>query len=289
MPAQQPFTTLCRLVAQARPTANRADLHLHTTHSDGLYTPAQVVELAVRSGLCAVAITDHDTLEGVAPARVAAAGTELEVIAGVEISSEHQGRELHLLGYFVAPEDVALATVLGRLRDHRAERYHEMIDRLRGQGVHLAGADIPPDAHALGRRHLAELLVRQGKVSTVREAFSRYLHDGGRAVVPKQLLPVEEAIRYVREAGGVTSWAHPPERCTRAQLAELRDLGLGAVEVEYPGFRPARVRELRAWARELGLVVSGGSDCHGPGTTHRNVGARSVSRAELDALARAAG
>src|SRR5262245_28038419 len=160
MPAQQPFTTLCRLVAQARPTANRADLHLHTTHSDGLYTSAQVVELAVRSGLCAIAITDHDTLEGVGPARAASAGTGLEVIAGVEISSEYQGRELHLLGYFVAPDDAALGMALTTLRHHRAERYHEMIDRLRGQGVHLAGADVPPGAHALGRRHLAELLVR---------------------------------------------------------------------------------------------------------------------------------
>src|SRR6266542_1574797 len=159
MPAQQPFTTLCRLAAQARPAADRADLHLHTTHSDGLYTPAQVVELAVRSGLCAVAITDHDTLEGVAPARAAAAATGLAVIAGVEISSEHQSRELHLLGYFVSPDDAALATALGTLRRHRAERYHEIIDRLRGQGVHLAGADVP-QAHALGRRHLAEVLVR---------------------------------------------------------------------------------------------------------------------------------
>src|SRR5947209_11044417 len=117
MPAQQPFTALCRLVAQARPHADRADLHLHTTHSDGSYTPAQVVELAVRSGLCAIAITDHDTLSGVAPARAAAVRTGLEVIAGVEISTEHHGRELHLLGYFVHPEDVLLAEALQRLRD----------------------------------------------------------------------------------------------------------------------------------------------------------------------------
>src|SRR5262249_21225804 len=162
--------------------------------------------------------------------------------------------------------------------------YLAMIDRLREQGVHLAEPDVLPDAHALGRRHLAELLVQQRKASTVREAFTRYLRDGSRAVVPKQLLPVEEAIRRVREAGGVASWAHPPENCTGAQLAQLRGLGLGAVEVEYPGFRPARVRQLRAWASELGLAVSGGSDCHGPDSAHRSVGARSVSRAELDAL-----
>src|SRR2546421_10338130 len=163
MPAQQPFTALCRLVANARPHADRADLHLHTTHSDGNYTPAQVVELALRSGLCAIAITDHDTLEGVAPARAAAAGTGLEVIAGVEISTSHQDRELHLLGYFVSTEDAALAQALEELRCRRAERFHEMIDRLPEQGVPLTEAEVPPAAHALGRRHLAELLVRQGK------------------------------------------------------------------------------------------------------------------------------
>src|SRR5215468_11230985 len=152
MPAQQPFTALCRLVAEARPHPDRADLHLHTTHSDGSYTPAQVVELALRSGLCAIAITDHDTLEGVAPARAAAAGTGLEVIAGVEISSEYEGRELHLLGYFVSTEDIALKQVLDGLRRGRAERYLAMIDRLREQGVHLAEPDALPEAHALGRR-----------------------------------------------------------------------------------------------------------------------------------------
>ncbi|MBI1916175.1 MAG: PHP domain-containing protein [Planctomycetes bacterium] len=288
MPAQQPFTALCRLVAEARPHPDRADLHLHTTHSDGSYTPAQVVELALRSGLCAIGITDHDTIEGVAPARAAAAGTGLEVIAGVEISTAHQGRELHLLGYFVSTEDTALSQALEELRRRRVERFHEMIERLREQGVSLAETKMPPEPQALGRRHLAELLVRQGKVSTVREAFLRYLHDGGQAVVPKQLLPVAEAIRRVRGAGGVASWAHPPDRCTREHLSELCDLGLGALEAEYPGFRPARVRKLRAWASELGLAVSGGSDCHGPDSAHHTVGVRSVSRAELDALRTAA-
>src|SRR5262249_23192722 len=162
-------------------------------------------------------------------------------------------------GYFVSTEDAELAHALVELRRWRAERFHEMIERLRQQGVLLSAEEVPPGAHALGRRHLAELLMQRGHVSTIREAFQRYLHDGARAMVPKQLLPVAEAIRRVRSAGGVASWAHPPERCTRAQLAELCELGLRAVEVEYPGFRSGRVRQLRAWASELGLAVSGGS------------------------------
>jgi predicted metal-dependent phosphoesterase TrpH len=283
MPAQQPFTTLCQLAARPR-RGDRADLHLHTIHSDGSYTPAQVVELAIRTGLCAIAITDHDTLSGVAPARAAAARTGLEVIAGVEISAEHHGRELHLLGYFVRPDDHPLAEALQQLREGRSRRYRQMLDRLRDQGVPLPEEGPAVSEHAVGRRHLAELLVRQRRASTVREAFSRYLHDGGRAVVPKVLLPVAEAIRRVRAAGGVASWAHPPEHCTLANLRELRELGLQAVEVEYPGFRSKRVHALRGWAKELELCVTGGSDCHGPGVCRRAVGASSVTRQELDAL-----
>src|SRR5688572_13505927 len=134
MPSRQPFTALCR--ATSRPPAlDRADLHVHTTASDGTYTPAQVVALARRAGLAAVAITDHDTLDGVGPARAAAAGTGLEVIAGVEITAEHRGRELHLLGYFVSTEDGPLVRALARLRRLRRERFLAVLDRLRGCGV----------------------------------------------------------------------------------------------------------------------------------------------------------
>src|SRR5262249_28486475 len=157
----------------------------HTTFSDGFYSPSEIVELALRSGLSAIAITDHDTLEGIGPARLAAAGTDLEVIARVEISSQYEGRELHLLGYFVSTENASLQQALDELRRRRAERYREMIERLREQGVHLVESDLPgltppgsPGAHSLGRRHLADLLVRQRKASTVREAFTRYLRDG---------------------------------------------------------------------------------------------------------------
>src|SRR5581483_1662921 len=127
MPARQPFTALCRTLSRS-PAAGRADLHLHTTHSDGLYTPAQVVELARRSGLSAVALTDHDTLGGLPAARAAARGASVEVIAGAEITCEYRGRELHLLAYFVRPDE-ALVAALGRLCRHRADRFRHMIER----------------------------------------------------------------------------------------------------------------------------------------------------------------
>jgi predicted metal-dependent phosphoesterase TrpH len=288
MPARQPFTALCRLASRS-PAAGRADLHLHTTHSDGLYTPAQVVELARRSGLSAIALTDHDTLGGLAEARAAAAGSALEVIPSAEITCEYRGQELHLLAYFVRP-DGALTAALERLCRHRAERFGDMVGRLRACGVSLEEGDLRAGGApgSLGRRHLAELLVRAGRVGSVREAFARYLKDDGRAAVPKLRLPVAEAVALVRGAGGVAGWAHPSYDCTREALVELRGLGLGAIEADYPTTRPARSRELRGWARDLGLAVTGGSDCHGPDQPRRAVGACGVSAAEVEVLRRQA-
>jgi predicted metal-dependent phosphoesterase TrpH len=281
MPARQPFTRLCQQLAVGR-HAGRADLHLHTTHSDGTYTPAEVVDLARRSGLSALAVTDHDTLAGVPAARAAAAGSGIEVVSGVEITAEFRDRELHLLAYFVDLDNQPLTAALEELRRHRAERFAAMLGRLRQRGVSVAEGGAGARPEALGRRHLAELLVRQGHAATVREAFQRYLGERGGVAVPKKRLPAGEALALVRGAGGVAAWAHPAYDCTWEGLAELRGLGLGAIEAEYPDTRPARARELRGWAALLGLAVTGGSDCHGPG--RRAVGACTVSTEELDRL-----
>jgi predicted metal-dependent phosphoesterase TrpH len=261
-------------------------LHLHTTHSDGRYTPAQLVDLARRSGLAAIAVTDHDTVSGVAEAAAASAATGVEMIAGVEISAEHRGAELHLLGYFVNTENEPLLRMLERLGRDREGRFWEMAARLRTCGVAVEDHELRAFAGqgTLGRRNLAEFLVQTRRAGSVREAFARYLGDRGRANVPKARLPVAEAIARVRGAGGVAAWAHPSYDCTRDSLTELRAAGLGAVEVEYPGARPARKRELRAVAAELGLAVTGGSDCHGPEQPRRTVGACSISADELERL-----
>src|SRR5882672_8504083 len=192
MPARQPFTTLCQAMAQPR-HSGRAVLHLHTTHSDGTYTPAELVDLARRSGLAAVALTDHDTLGGVAVAQAAAIGTGVEIVPGVEITAEYRERELHLLGYFVRQDDDPLTAALERLRVHRVGRFRDMVERLRGCGVSLEEEELNTQSEAgtLGRRHLAMLLVESRQAGSVREAFTRYLADGGRAAVPKLRLPVE--------------------------------------------------------------------------------------------------
>ena len=283
MPIGQPFTALCQGLAELK-SARRADLHVHTTESDGEYTPAQVVELARRVGLAAVAITDHDTLAGAASARAAARG--VEVISGVEITAEHEGREVHLLGYFVREDHAPLNAALEQLRDRRRDRFHAMADKLRGCGVTIDDEMLAESDHggSLGRRTLAELLCANGRVGSVREAFARYLGDGGPADLPKQRLPLEQAIALVRAAGGATSLAHPRQTLTFSDLKLLNEAGLQAIEVEYPTHRAARVRDLREWASALSMAITGGSDCHGPEPLYRGIGCRGITMEELDAL-----
>jgi predicted metal-dependent phosphoesterase TrpH len=286
MPRRSPFTALCQ--SAARPVhSDRADLHVHSTASDGLYTPAEVVDLARRCGLAALALTDHDTLAGFAAARAAAANSSLEVIPAVEITGSYADREVHLLAYFVDPGNAPLLAALDRLRQGRVERFRAMFDSLVAAGVPLRREDIPTaPLETLGRPHLARLIVQAGRASTTQDAIQRYLLDGSPHAVPKRRLPMAEAASLVRGAGGVLSLAHPSHHTTRATLAEMQRLGLGAVETEYPDFKGSRVRQLREWARELGLAITGGSDCHGPGK--RAIGAPSVTRAELETLRRLA-
>lgn len=293
MPARQPFTALCQTLRYNRPPG-WFDLHMHTVHSDGLYTPDQVVELARRSGLAGIAITDHDTLSGVAEAEEAARRYQhtdagrggLEIIPGVEITAEFQGRELHLLGYFIRLDDESLLHALERLRVGRRARFAEMLERLRAVGVTFDPESLPDDraGEALGRRHLANLLVKSQRVGSIREAFSRYLSDRGGVAVAKTRLPVAEAIELVHAAGGVAAWAHPSYDALQAGLPELAELGLDAVEADYPTRRPGQVKTVRQLAAGLGLAVTGGSDCHGPDPARSAIGARGVSRQELEAL-----
>lgn len=270
--------------AAPRPDA-RVDLHVHTTCSDGAYSPAQVVDLARRAGLPALAITDHDTCAGFDEARTAAAGA-IEIVPAVEITCTFREREFHLLAYCFRPGDSALEAALHQLRQRRIERFREMADGLRTIGVRLEGAAVEEALTngVAGRRRLAELLVEGRHVATLRQAFTRYLGDEGGIAIPQLRLPVADAIALVRQAGGVAAVAHPAYDCTQQTLAELRAQGLGAVEVDYPGFRPRRVRQLRDWAADLGLAVTGGSDCHGPGDHQRAVGARGITWLELEQL-----
>jgi predicted metal-dependent phosphoesterase TrpH len=282
-----PFTRLCTGLAVLR-NPGRADLHTHTTFSDGTHTPASLVERARKAGLTAVAVTDHDTTAGVEPARAAAAGA-IEVITGVEITAEFRGSEIHLLGYFGRPDDPPLSAALADLRVGRRERLIEMARRLCDMGPDVTDAVAAiPETVSLGRRHLARLLIQGGHAHSLHGAFTGWLARPELADIPRRRLPAADAIALVRAAGGVTSWAHLRADTDLRTLEELRRMGLAAMECAYPW--PSRVHEtrLRQLARAAGLAVTGGSDSHDPDVPTRAVGARTVTLDELAKIRRLA-
>jgi predicted metal-dependent phosphoesterase TrpH len=262
------------------------DLHVHTVASDGEYTPSQIVAYARQAGLSALAVTDHDTLASVAEAHDAAGG-DLEVVSGVEITATFAGREVHLLGYFVRLDDPKLNTALARLRERRRERFRDYANKLADVG-HPLPADrlnlTEQSTASLGRRHLASLLIACRIANNRAEAFQRFLTPLRERVIPKLLLPVEDAIALVHAAGGVTSLAHPHPDMTEIDYRALANVGLDAMEVEYPWGRRSRAAALREMARRTGLAVSGGSDSHGPDPIHRRIGSHGISPAELEIL-----
>lgn len=289
MPRLQPFTQLCMQMAQHRGEPQRADLHLHTTHSDGDWTPEEVVRRAAERGLGAIAITDHDNCSATAVARAFARSIERapEIIAGAEITCKYRERELHLLAYFFDTDEPGLARALTNLRVDRRKRFLEMLARLPSLALSVAEEDVAArlaSGHALGRRDLAVMLWKNGQVRTVAEAFLRYLHDNGPLAVPKHGLPIAEALSLVHSAGGVSSWAHPPQDVELSQVLELRDLGLDALEAIYPAYTSSRSQALKTMARTAGLAITGGSDCHGPHPVSRMIGNHGVRKSELEVL-----
>jgi predicted metal-dependent phosphoesterase TrpH len=289
MPKGSPFTALCRQTARGGP--RRADLHAHTTRSDGAFTPSQLVVLAKEVGLAAVAVTDHDTLAGVAEAVETAAGLRgwfvPEVVPGVEITAEFDGREVHLLGLFVDPANATLDAALAPVRESRRARFRDFVRRLAADGhvipEHLVAAR-EAVAPSLGRRHVADLLVAARRAKTRHEAFGRLVAPLGGQVVPKVRVPVAEAIGLVHGAGGLASLAHPPAEFGDDEFGRLKAAGLDALEAEYPWGRNSATARLRDLAARFGLAVTGGSDCHGPDPAHRRVGSCGLSEEEFARL-----
>lgn len=285
MPRRSPFTRLCGRLAQLAEPA-RADLHVHTTASDGEYTPSQVVALARVAGLRAVAVTDHDTLAAIPEAR-AAAGDQIELVPGVEISTAFAGREFHLLGYFVRTDHAELNAALAAVCAARRGRFRDFVALLaeRGQALPDDRVRLVEEATASpGRRHVAGLLVACGHARNRTEAFHRFLNPIARLVRTKELVPIEAAIRLVHAADGVASLAHPPPDLTDETFDALHAAGLDAVEAVYPWGRNSPAVRLREVAARLGLAVSGGSDCHGPDPAHRRIGSHALTSDEFDAL-----
>ena len=265
-----------------RPPAagGRIELHAHTQFSDGALSPASLVSLAVERGLTALAITDHDSVDGVAPAVDAADALRAareeggaappEIVPGIEISSALEGNDVHVLGYFIDWRSQALASRLERFRDERRARARAILARLASLGVPVAEEEVFASAGpgVVGRPHIAHALLRAGHVPTIDVAFQRYLGTHGSAFVPRPAFHSAEAVRVIREVGGAAVVAHPATLATRL-IEQLAEAGLAGIEVWHPQHGMATQRRWRELARTLDLVPSGGSDFHGP---HRGVG-----------------
>lgn len=274
----------------------RIDLHTHSEVSDGTDSPGELVRAAAAAGLDVVALTDHDTTRGWAEAAAAAEEVGIGFVPGLEISTRHRGRGVHLLAYWVDPADPSLAASLSRILDGRSSRVPAILALLRGLGIELDVADVrlgSRGAAALGRPHVADALVRAGVVTSRGEAFARFLNPGRPAYVNRYAAPLEVMVRQVSEAGGVSVLAHPWGRHGRsglgeAELAALRDLGLIGLEVDHQDHDPRARADLTAVARSLGLVATGSSDYHGTGKVAHDLGCNTTAPEEYARLRDAA-
>jgi 3',5'-nucleoside bisphosphate phosphatase len=281
------------------PAPSSVDLHTHTLRSDGLLTPSGLVDAAATAGVRLLAITDHDTLAGVRELR--RAGTipaGLELVPGIEINTVVENRvnvmegEVHILGLGVDPDDDALEGALARQRDARRVRFDRMVEKLRRQGVPIDAAleSLPgtTDEDALGRPRLARALIKCGYAVSVEDAFRQHLSRGRPAYVPRQGLGPREAIRAIREAGGMASLAHYADAPDHMLwLRALIEMGLNGLEVYYRAYDQEIVAMLRGIADELRLVMTGGTDYHGDRETYAEAHAELWVPREVEPAVRA--
>lgn len=271
---------------------DRFDLHTHSTASDGVLRPREVVALAAERGLAGIALTDHDTTDGIAEAQGIAEALGVRCIPGVELSCFSPfAREAHVLGYFIRPDDEGLARLFAQMREQRVERAAAIVQRVSEVAGALTMEDVLAETGGAppGRPHIARAMVRLGIIEEIDHAFGdAWFGIGGRAFVARDGMSIERGIDAIHAAGGVAVFAHPGAR-TRTGLREeavrhAAELGLDGVEVDHPGHDGDVVRRCAELAIELGLVQTAGSDDHGHGPDGSRLGCRTVPARIVDAL-----
>jgi 3',5'-nucleoside bisphosphate phosphatase len=245
------------------------DLHTHSTYSDGTVSPSAVVEQAVAAGLTVVALTDHDGFEGLAEAAATAEG-RIGFIPGVELSVDWEGRAMHLLAYWVEEGAGPLQDALTDIRASRWTRNIEMIEALQAMGIEITVEEVLEEAGhgVVGRPHIAAVLCRRGVAESNADAFDRYLGAGGTAYRQRKRLTAVDAVNLTRASGGVTAVAHPHTVADSAEgyrevFEGVAALGVDGIECHYVEYEPDLRKRLAAWADDLGLIPTGGSDYHG--------------------------
>jgi predicted metal-dependent phosphoesterase TrpH len=261
--------------------ATTLDLHTHSTASDGLYAPAELVKLAHQAGLTTIALTDHDTTNGLAEAQAAGATLGVTVIPGIEINTYlPQGRgEAHVLGYYLDTANPDLQAFLRFLRDARVQRGERMVALLREQGFDITWERVRELARGtVGRPHVALALMEKGYAESISDAFNRYISPGRPAYVPRFKMAPEDAVRMLRSVRGVPVLAHPMRLYGLEDdlLPRLMEAGLLGLECYYGDYDEPTVEHLLALAEQYGLVATGGTDYHGPGVHPTPLGGRYV-------------
>jgi predicted metal-dependent phosphoesterase TrpH len=242
-----------------------ADLHLHTCFSDGTYTPEELAAAAYRCGLKAVALTDHDTLEGCPRMAAACETLGVEFIPAIELTAEQEDVELHILGYFLDPENPRLQAELSKFQEVRQRRIHQMVERLNGLGVRLHAETVfaLANCRSPGRPHVARALVQERMCGSLDEAFERFLKKGKPAWVPKFKMSALQAIELIHQAGGLAVLAHPGLSRAEEAIPRLIDAGLDGLECFHTKHSTSMVEYCLQIAESHHLLVTGGSDCHG--------------------------
>ena len=253
------------------------DLHVHTSASDGTYSGAGVVRLAVEQGLSAIAVTDHDTVSAYSEAAAEGEKLGIEVVPGIEISTKYD-RAVHILGYYIDPKSPSLEPVLNWIVHDRDERNRKMAELMAADGLPVSYEMMHEKyGEVIGRPHFAALLVELGLAESVQDAFDRFVEKGQKYYQPRTILPLDRAVRIIVEAGGIPVLAHPFQyRMDDALLRELieycMDFGLEGIECRYTGYDEDMVAYLEALAKEYGLIRTGGSDFHGTNKPHIALG-----------------
>lgn len=251
-----------------------ADLHLHTVFSDGTYTPEELIDKAKNNGLSAVAVTDHDTVKSIPAAMESGVAKGIEVLAGLELTSEYEGIEIHLLGYLIDYGNNGLKEKLEVLSRHRVERIYKITDKLKESGINLEAKDVFDIAKQgnPGRLHIARALVKRGFISSTAEAFRKYIGDKCPAYVSGFKLSPREGIKLIKDAAGIPVLAHPYTLKRDELIPLFVEFGLMGIEVYYPEHTQAMVNFYLETAKKYDLLVTGGSDCHGEAKSEVKIG-----------------
>ena len=267
------------------------DLHMHSTASDGTLSPTELVEEAKRVGLKVMALTDHDTVDGIKEAKKRANELGIEFICGIEFSTEYNGGEVHILGYFLDENHPKLLELLDKLKRERVERTKKILKKLEKYKCFLTMEDLQKEVKGdlISRSHIANAMMAKGFVYSKAEAFKIYLRTGGLASEPKKELNALEAVKFIKDIGGVASLAHPKltglgDGTLEKLVILLKEQGLHALEVYYPEQSEKETENYKKLCNKHGLLYTGGSDFHGMNRPDTMLGVKGISQEELDVL-----